>query len=252
MAESKLLTAEEEQHLGERVQQHGDIDARNELVERNLALVHYFARRYHNSGAAYEDIVSSGTLGLIRAADKFDPSKGVRFSSYASWWIRQFIRKGDFANKESVKLPLHKRSSYEKYFRVHRKLSFDLQRDPTLQECADAMNTPHHVLKRLLDTIPHVHSLTTDETSEGDTDIPVCRLDQLNASIDVNRLLQNCRLTNRERVIIQERFFNGHTLEVVAEKINLTRERVRQVEQMAITKLARLTKQKKRIKNYSG
>lgn len=248
MALPEPLTAEEEKVLGDLVKR-GDLDARNELVERNMPLVHYFARKHRHSELPYDDIVSYGNLGLIRAANKFDPDRGVRFSSYAAWWIKAFMQRGYFAEKDIVRTPINKKHIFMKYSRTVKTLTLELKREPTVSECAVVMKITCEQVEEILRTAPKIYSVDDENHDNGHSDLPIDTIKHLDHQVDVRKILSKCKtLSDQERMIIHERFFNDCTLEVVARKVGLTRERIRQIEVNAILKLRSSLKTKRRLR----
>jgi RNA polymerase primary sigma factor len=246
----RLLTAVEEVELGRRVRA-GDGEARERLITANLRLVVKLAHGYAGFGMAFEDLVAEGNLGLIRAADRFDPERGVRFGSYAALWIRQAMRVALSERSRTVRLPSH---ILEKSFKINAataRLSRSLGREPTESEIAETVEMPAERVRSVKAAVRSTRSLDEPvETGATDFDLMLRLVDETSPRPDkavadgdlracLSRLIE--RLDRRERLILVSRFgLDGRdpqTLDEVGSRIGLTRERVRQIQNLAIASL---------------
>ncbi len=251
---SELLTAEEEITLGKQVQQ-GDADARRHMIESNLRLVVRIARNYLGRGLPLLDLVEEGNLGLIRAVEKFDPELGFRFSTYATWWIRQSIERGLINQSRTVRLPIHVVKELYALLRTDRKLSQTLEREPRLDELAEAFHT----------TLPEVQRIRALREPIASTDVNFDDNDDrslLDALVDDHAALPESfleaddmrdvlhrwlkQLPDKQRVVIMRRFGLEHgeiaTLEQLGQELGVTRERVRQIQTEALKRLRKFIK----------
>ena len=246
---SPLLTADEEKHFA-RLALSGDEAGRKRMIESNLRLVVKISRRYLNRGLTLLDLIEEGNLGLIRAVEKFDPDRGFRFSTYATWWIRQTIERGIMNQTRTIRLPIHVVKELNVYLRASRELSQKLDHEPTAEEIADLLDKPVADVKKMLKLNERVTSLdaplgydserTVVETvADNKVSDPAQLLQDNNLRISVDAWLDD--LSEKQREVIMRRFgLRGHesaTLEQVGAEIGLTRERVRQIQVEALRRL---------------
>ena len=249
MGQFSMLSADEEIELAHRIAE-GDQSAKNELVEANLRLVVSLARHYQGCGLSYQDLIQEGNIGLIKAAEKFDVSKGFRFSTYASWWIKQALSRAIADQSRTIRIPVHMTENINKFKKAERELLSQLNREPKIKEIADAMGISEKQAKEIQSYIVEPTSLDIQVGDDDDTTIgsfvedthfvnpESAYIKESNGDV-VNAVLDT--LSDREANILRLRFGIGGkkamTLEEVGKEYGLTRERIRQIEAKALRKL---------------
>lgn len=246
---SPLLTAEEEVLYARRALR-GDEAARKRMIESNLRLVVKISRRYSNRGLALLDLVEEGNLGLIRAVEKFDPERGFRFSTYATWWIRQTIERALMNQTRTIRLPIHVVKELNIYLRTARELSQKLDHEPTAEEIAQKLDKPVDDVSKMLRLNERVSSVDTPIGGDGEKALLDIIPDINNSDPEVSTQDDDIKsslihwldeLNPKQKEVLARRFgllgYEPSTLEEVGREINLTRERVRQIQVEGLRRL---------------
>lgn len=252
---SPLLTFQDEQELGKRIFE-GDHEARTQMIEANLRLVVAIAKKYVNRGLSFSDIIAEGNLGLIRAVEKFDYRKGFKLSTYASWWIKQYIERAFVNQLSTIRLPVHVAEIVNQYKRTVTQLTQELEREPTIEEIAEKMGLKVEKVRSVSQVVRETFSLDTiigdkDEDTLEDVlrDSAAVLPDSYSESIKrrdyINEWL--AKLSECERRVIEQRFGlndgEPKTLDCIGKEYKITRERVRQIENKALNKLRTITRE---------
>jgi RNA polymerase primary sigma factor len=242
----RLLTHEEEIDLGRRARE-GDETARSKLIEKNLRLVIPVAKKYRGMGLPFGDLIQEGNIGLMRAADKFDPEKGFRFSTYATWWIRQAVQRAVADKGRTIRVPVHMGEKIRKMARAYNELSTEFEREPTNEEVAERLGWEVDRVKEVKSAIPDATSLnqplSSDEDSSEVGDLVEDEREsgmagEVVEELETSRLMESVnRLPERQRRVLVRRYgLDGEksaTLADLSEELEISRERVRQLQREA-------------------
>ncbi|MBE9525410.1 MAG: RNA polymerase sigma factor RpoS [Proteobacteria bacterium] len=249
---ASLLTAEEEVKYS-RMAQKGDEEGRKRMIECNLRLVVKISRRYLNRGLPLLDLIEEGNLGLMHAVEKFDPERGFRFSTYATWWIRQTIERSLMNQTRTIRLPIHIIKEINIYIRAAKRLTQELDHEPSSEEIAELLDKPVEVVRKMLKLNERTSSVDVpmskdsenpliDMVADKDNPDPFASLQNENIKENLSEWLE--LLDERQREVVERRFglrgYDSATLEEVGHEIGVTRERVRQIQLEALKNLRKI------------
>ena len=247
-----LLTAQDERDLARRISQ-GDMAARDRMIESNLRLVVKIAKRYMNRGLPFLDLIEEGNMGLIKAVERFKLSKECRFSTYATWWIRQSIERALVNQSRTIRLPVHVSDDINKFIKISRELLQKLNRDPKIDEIAEAMGVDPHYINRLMVLVKKTYSIehpmgenndyslidTIEDPTAADPAVLIEDLNKFNRVSDwLNTLSENERDILTLRFGLEDR--EPQTLDTIGKRFGVTRERIRQIEAKSLEKLRKI------------
>jgi RNA polymerase primary sigma factor len=259
---SQLLTAEDERELAGLIAQ-GDEAARERMIESNLRLVVKIAKRYMNRGLPFLDLIEEGNMGMIKAVEKFKVSKGCRFSTYATWWIRQSIERSIVNQSRTIRLPVHIADNINKLSKISRELVQRLKRDPEVEEIAEAMGVDVNHVRRMMILVKKTYSIEHPMGNNDDYSLidtiedknlvdPGNKIEELDRFSHVMEWMED--LNENEREILAMRFGledrEPQTLDTIGHKFGVTRERIRQIEAKSLAKLRKTLK--KRLPDEDG
>lgn len=261
IGKTPLLTAQEEVELAKRIKQ-CDVKAKNHLITANLRLVVSIAKRYCDLGLPLLDLIQEGNTGLIRAVEKYDYTKGYRFSTYATWWIRQAITRAIADKGRNIRLPVHATEAIQRLKKVRRQLTFELGRYPTDQELADATTLPVNKIRQLKRIVKRTISLATPIGPDDDRSLVDLIEDEFSThpmrsvinkllSEDIQEVLSILSIREQEILTMRYGLYDDHprSLAEIGAKMGVTRERIRQIEAKALRKLRHYS-QRKRLDEY--
>ena len=253
---TNLLTAEDERNLARKIAV-GDMAARDRMIESNLRLVVKIAKRYMNRGLPFLDLIEEGNMGLIKAVERFKLSKECRFSTYATWWIRQSIERALVNQSRTIRLPVHVSDDINKYIKISRELTHQLSREPQPKEIADAMGVEAAYIRRLMVLVKKTYSIEhpmgenndyslIDTIEDSNSVDPAALIEDLNKFAHVSEWLGT--LGENEQEILSLRFGlddrEPQTLDTIGRRFGVTRERIRQIEAKSLDKLRKIMAEK--------